>query len=515
MNKTCFVISIIVLSILVCGCLQPSKPEGASKEAALDAIELATTEIAAAEGKGNDATAANGKLSDAKSAFDNEDYSSALALAEEAKNLAKSSKSTETKPASSKPGTITGPYPPPDANVTNAGNVSWSPDIVISTSESGSIHKSFCNANSIAVGQNGAVHAVWYVIRDGNDEIHYRRSLDDGITWEADEVLSIGPNFIGDVTLTTTSGHEFTVGSNGGATPALAVSESNVYVVWRSDLHSSRGSDSKQTNGEIYFKRSTNSGASWGSDIRLTNASGDSTSSSISAFGNNVYVVWVDARDGDGDIYFKRSEDYGATWSKDMRLTKSAGLRGQPTVSASGSTLLVFWMDNRDGNWEIYHMRSTDDGETWSDDIRFSFDEGVSEVPVVAFSGNSAHVAWPDSRTSGPEEHYIDAYEIYYRRSTDGGASWSDETRLTNAPKWSADPSIAVLGSYVHVVWPERRDMNGSGREDDRDIYYKYSTNEGASWTSDFRLTNAIGESGIPSIALSNSTIHIIWEDSR
>jgi hypothetical protein len=228
-----------------------------------------------------------------------------------------------------------------------------------------------------------------------------------------------------------------------------------------------------------------------------------------------MYVVWADLRDGDGDIYLKRSGDYGATWSEDMRLTKSAGYRGQPAVAASGSTVLVFWMDNRDGNWEIYYARSADGGETWSQDTRFTNDGGVSEVPVVAVSGNTAHVAWTDSRQTDPEGHYIDAYEIYYKSSTDGGATWSDEIQLTDAPKWSADPSIAALGSNVHVVWPDRRDMAGSGREADRELYYKYSADAGASWSGDTRLTYLTGESAIPSIALSDSTIHIIWEDTH
>jgi hypothetical protein len=62
------------------------------------------------------------------------------------------------------------------------------------------------------------------------------------------------------------------------------------------------------------------------------------------------------------------------------------------------------------------------------------------------------HVVWSDARDAD--------YEIYYKRSTDGGISWGGDTRLTNAPSTSEIPSITVSGSVVHVVWFDLRDLN-------------------------------------------------------
>jgi len=410
-----------------------------------------------------------------------------------------------THPAETKPASAT----PPETLTVN-----WGAETVLS-GRTGSVHKAYGNANAIAVDQQGIVHAVWYAIKRGADEIHYRRSLDNGLTWEKDMVIAAGPNFVSEVMLTTTSGLEIVAGSNGGANPALAVAGTNVYVVWRNDLHSSQESGSKALNGEIYFLRSADSGETWEADIRLTETTDNSLAPAAAADGNRVAVTWIDVSDENGDLYYRASEDYGVHWTDEMRLTKTPGNEMQPTISIQGDNVVIFWMDDRDGNWEIYYLYSQDGGRNWSAPIRFSNDPGVSEVPAIACSGSEVHAVWADSRTKSPDEHYIDAYEIYYRMSSDGGATWSEEIRLTDAPKWSADPSIAVLGQSVFVFWPDRRDMPGSGREDDREIYYKYSLNGGKTWSDDFRLTNSSGDSSIPAIALTNSFIHLLWEDAR
>src|SRR5262249_40438568 len=99
-------------------------------------------------------------------------------------------------------------------------------------------------------------------------------------------------------------------------------------------------------------------------------------------------------------------------------------------------------------------------------------------------------------------------WDIYYRRSTDGGQTWEPIKRLTNAPLPSARPSIALAGTDLHVVWYDLRDGNA-------EIYYKHSPDAGVSWTPDERLTNAPGDSLHPTVAANNDSVHVVWFDSR
>ncbi len=282
---------------------------------------------------------------------------------------------------------------------------------------------------SIAV-LGSVVHVVWVDLRDGEDEIYYKRSTDGGNNWESDTALTNDDNVTSWL-------------------PSVLVSGSIVHVIWR---------DLRDGNREIYYKRSADEGISWDSDMRLTNAPLDSFFPSGTVSGPSIHIVWVDERDGNPEIYYKRSTDAGLSWEADIRLTNNSAMSSVPCVSVSGSVVHVVWDDLRDTNWEIYYKPSTDGGISWGADSRLTNNVFSSWDPFVTVSGSVVHVAWYDERDGN--------YEIYYNRSGNGGVSWGTDTRLTNNSAGSERPSISVSGSVVHLVWFDERDGNP-------EIYYK------------------------------------------
>jgi|WetSurMetagenome_2_1015567.scaffolds.fasta_scaffold17810_2 hypothetical protein len=267
-----------------------------------------------------------------------------------------------------------------------------------------------------------------------------------------------------------------------------------VHAVWDDARHG--------TEREIYYKRSTDDGISWGVDTRLTNDPAISELSTVAVSGNVVYVMWYDNRDGNGEIYFKRSTDAGLTWGDEIRLTDNSGLSNHPSVAVSGQIVHVVWQDTRDGaNGEIYYKRSTDEGVNWGTDMRLTNNSAASWNPSVSLSGSVVHVVWRDKRDGANGE-------IYYKRSADGGVSWENDIRLTNDPSASTNCSVNVSGQVVHILWRDNRDGND-------EIYYKHSTDGGASWGTDIRLTNNSDVSINPSVTSSGSIVHVVWEDYR
>jgi hypothetical protein len=345
----------------------------------------------------------------------------------------------------------------------------WQPDVRL-TNDTAVSYTSDNNAWCIA-SSGSAVHVVWYDYRDGNGEIYYKRSTDVGVSWGADTRLT-----------NNTSSSEY---------PSVTVSGSVVHVVW---------DDNRDGNAEIYYKRSIDGGVSWGADTRLTNNTSSSEYPSVSVSGSVVHVVWYDNRDGNFEIYYKRSIDGGVSWGTDSRLTNNSAPSYSPSVAVSGSVVHVVWYDNRDGNAEIYYKRSTDVGVSWGADTRLTNNTAASYSPSIAVSGSAVHVVWSDYRDGSAE--------IYYKRSTDAGVSWGPDTRLTNNNVNSFSPSVAVSGSVVHVVWWDHCDGNW-------EIYYKRSTDAGISWGTDTRLTNNNYNSFSPSVAVSGSAVHVVWYDER
>jgi hypothetical protein len=343
----------------------------------------------------------------------------------------------------------------------------WQPDVRLTNNPAVSY-----TSNSRCLTSNGAyIHVVWEDERDGNREIYYKRTSDEGASWEVDTRLT---NYI-----------------NNSLNPSITVSGSFVHVVWE---------EQHDGNPEIYYKRSSDSGLNWDTETRLTNNPANSFNPSIMISGINIHLVWIDTRIGNNEIYYKSSNDNGASWGADIRLTNNSASSYDPSVSVSGSNVHVVWIDGRSGNEELYYKQSTDGGLNWGTDLRINNITNNSLYPCVTTAGLGVHVIWQDFRDGNAE--------IYYKRSTNSGTSWEADKRLTHNTNASYWPSITVSGSNVHVVWYDERDGNG-------EIYYKQSADGGVSWGVDSRLTNNNFGSVHPSVTVSGLVVHVIWTDGR
>jgi hypothetical protein len=102
---------------------------------------------------------------------------------------------------------------------------------------------------------------------------------------------------------------------------------------------------------------------------------------------------------------------------------------------------------------------------------------GESEHPKLVVQGDILHLVWRDNRDG--------SYEVYYKRSTDGGQSWSAATRLTKNPRQSFWPVLAVCDNFVLLLWCDERDGTQA-------LYYMFSSDGGNSWSDEERLTDCV-----------------------
>lgn len=312
------------------------------------------------------------------------------------------------------------------------------------------------------------VHVVWQDDTPGNYEIYYRRSSDNGATWGKTKRL--------------------TKNTGGSYWPSIAVSGKDIHVIWMDDTPG---------NDEIFYKRSLDNGASWSKQKRLTKNVGNSGYPSIAVSGSNIHVVWEDHTPGNLELYYKRSIDNGASWSKQRRLTRNAGGSARPAVAVFGSNVHVVWADSTPGNYEAFYKRSSDNGVTWGKQKRLTSTALTSISTAIAVSGNNIHVTWWVKGTA----------EIYYKRSNDNGANWRKTKRLTNNVGASSSPAIDVSGGIVYVFWQD--DTPGN-----YEIYYKRSSDSGATWAKQKRLTRNAGRSNNPDIVVSGGNVHVVWDDN-
>ena len=269
-----------------------------------------------------------------------------------------------------------------------------------------------------------ALHVCWQDNRLGTGKIFYKRSSDGGVSWGNDLQISFGNSSVS----------EF---------PVLCVNSTVVHAAYQ---------DNRNGNFEIYYTRSTNAGNSFGSEVRLTNNSSISALPSITAFGSFVKIAWSDTRDGNKEIYIKQSSDSGATWGNDIRLTNDTSVSDYPSISSYSNNISVTWQDLRTGGWEIFYKRSTDNGLTWDTDKRLTTDPPNSLNPSVCNSLNYVHVTWQDNRDGN--------FEIYHKLSPDFGVTWLPDSRLTISNANSLYPSLVTSANSLNVCWMDDRDGN-------------------------------------------------------
>jgi hypothetical protein len=280
--------------------------------------------------------------------------------------------------------------------------------------------------------------------------------------------------------------------------PELAIDSSdNIHVVWEDN--------SMDSNYEIYYKKSTDGGGTW-STTRLTFTSYESANPAISIdTSDNIHVVWTEGDWGSQEIYYNGSTDGGATWSTKKRLTWSSGNSYDPAITAdSGNKLHVVWQDETPGHYEIYHKSSTNGGGTWSMTKRLTWWPDDSSFPIISEgSSGTFHLFWTEVFQSNINT------ETLYKRSADGGVTWPKAKRLTwsagltHRPKFSIGPV-----STINIVWQDKTSGN-------YEVYYKKSTDEGATWAGTKRLTWNSGGSHYPVIAQdSSNAIHVVWHDA-
>jgi hypothetical protein len=264
-------------------------------------------------------------------------------------------------------------------------------------------------------------------------------------------------------------------------------------------------SEAKGADSAIHYRRSTDRGTTWTESVRLSPKPGFDSFPLLARSGATLHLVFLRKNaTPDATSFYKRSTDGGLTWEPEVSL---GATRWWPGVAASGSNVYVSLNTVAEGepkNSVVFFRRSTDNGKTWEDRQAISTAPrrggGRAEDPAIAADGPNVQLVWNDNRDAAPGK----GMAVYFRRSTDRGATWGAETALTQAPEYTYCPSIHLTGLHADVVYADRK--NGYF-----DVFHRPSRDRGETWGEKKQLSETVIGNLYPAIVRDGSNVHIAW----
>jgi hypothetical protein len=213
----------------------------------------------------------------------------------------------------------------------------------------------------------------------------------------------------------------------------------------------------------------------------LSNTSGNSQDADVAAAGDNVYVVWTDDTEGNGEIFLAVSTDHGASFWPPVNLSNTPTHSRNPRVAASGENVYVVWIED-DGFSTGHFTMSRDSADSFSAPLKLNMIlfSHMDHLKVVA-SGGRGYAAWSEVESAGTRQRNIfgrtlgqDDERVQFRDL--GGRAM---TTIVRVPWHIQDVNVAAGGSHIYVTW------NANFRGRNLDPYFSSSTDGGANFRVD------------------------------
>jgi|GEM_PF-422305 len=232
--------------------------------------------------------------------------------------------------------------------------------------------------------------------------------------------------------------------------------------------------------------------------------------------GSRIHAVWADLSNGNSDIYYRRSTDGGATFGDIVNLTAdlaNAAVKPQVVVAPGATdTVFVVFQSVAGGVRDIRVVRSSDSGATFSavSDRLDGGEDAFNQSAAASADGTVLSVVWEQLDTGTLTR------DVVSRTSTDGGANF-EAARVVNAGSGGSPlagrPQVGITGGGQFVyVWRETRGG------DTRDVFAAFSDSPSdAIDPGDETRLDADGgdtrDSDFPLLRVAGDSAYVVWQD--
>ena len=217
-----------------------------------------------------------------------------------------------------------------------------------------------------------------------------------------------------------------------------------------------------------------------------------------------------------GSTVLSRSTDGGQTFGEPTWKSDYWVSTGAPVVLPSGTVLVA---ERRWESGQVYRPTlsiSRDGGRTFDPPRTAAFlKSSISSVAMTADSSGVIHLVFD----AAPPDSGSDRSDVFYVRSTDGGKTFSEPRRVNDDEGTTSQTSPSIVAGpngLLAVKWLDRR--NDSGSDLLSDVYVAISTDGGLGFGRNLRVTDH-NWPGIPpdagGLVADPANFHLSWTDLR
>jgi len=257
----------------------------------------------------------------------------------------------------------------------------------------------------------------------------------------------------------------------------IAAIDNNVYLIWQESITN----NSNEKNYDIYFKKSGDRGNTFSKPINLSNNTGFSEHPQIAVSKNGIFIVWADNTDSNNtEIMFTKSEDNGTTFSKVINLSNNSKNSNNVEISAFDENVYIVWQDidhNNNKNSSIMFKRSLDSGNTFNDTIQLAINTNDAYPKVNSYQ-DYVYIVWNSENNSLSKD--IENSGLFFIKSSDKGNTFENSIRIVHNN--FGESQISVSKDEVLIGW------GGLHAKNIKDIYFVKSDDNGTSFTDPYTI---------------------------
>jgi hypothetical protein len=362
----------------------------------------------------------------------------------------------------------------PLAQTVPGGTVNWAatPQIITSVTRH--------NFPWVAVDNNDKTHVVFITPASGTE-------------WDIRYVNNVGGTFSGPGTLIDT------IFKNPAVPSAIIMAGPSGVLHLIYTLISEDASD------PVYYRQSTNNGATWSARQLISSGGKSATPSMVVDPLGNAHITWINNGECSGtyNVYYRVRFANGTLSGISKPKDACATYQNRPAITFAGGKPHIAFQHGTSLGAEIYHARL--EGTQWIDQNITTGPFNSQNPTLASDGGNNLFFAWDENIDNAN-------HEILFKASFDGGVTWSAPNRFTNNPGISTYPYISWSASSqrAFIIWHDQNSAVGVPEE----VWLREFNPADRTTTAAFQASKSGGSSTQPKIAFGPSRADLVWQDN-